>query len=146
MTFLKMMCQGALSRISHKLSIQNMNKVTVPMNRVVLSFRPSHVWKPLGSKRGPLQSVCHHQIIQKRSVLLPYLVLLIDHPLFNRIIKSFYKRQKLQILYEVFFDNQKITGCQAQASAKNSITIGQNIDSEYNYLRHLCQPLYLTET
>lgn len=101
--------------------------VTKPVNWVVFSFRSGHVWKPLGSQRGPFQSVCHHQIIQKRSILLPYFVLLIDHPLFNRIIKGFYKRQKLKNLYEVFFDNQKITGCQAQASAKNSTTISWSL-------------------
>lgn len=48
---------------------------------------PRDIGQPLGSQAGPLQGMCHDQVVEERGVLLPDLVLLIDDPLLNRIIK-----------------------------------------------------------
>lgn len=48
---------------------------------------PGDIRQPLGSEAGPLQGVGHHQVIEEGGVLLPYLVLFIDHPLLHGIVK-----------------------------------------------------------
>ena len=48
---------------------------------------PGHIGQPLSSEAGPLQRVGHHQIVQEGGVLLPDLVLLIDHPLLHRLVE-----------------------------------------------------------
>ena len=53
------------------------------MDRIVLSLRAGDVWEPLGCETGPLQGMRHHQVIEKRSVLLPYFILLIDDTLLH---------------------------------------------------------------
>lgn len=48
---------------------------------------PGDIGQPLGSEAGPLQGVSHDQVIEERGVLLPDLVLLIDHPFLHSIVK-----------------------------------------------------------
>ena len=50
------------------------------VNGVVLVFGLGDVGQPLGSQTGPLQGVSHDKVVQKRRVLLPYLVFLVDDP------------------------------------------------------------------
>ena len=59
-----------------------------PVDAVVLPLRPRHVREPLGREAGPLQGVGHHQVVEEGRVLLPDLVLLVDHPLLHRLIEG----------------------------------------------------------
>ena len=59
-----------------------------PVDAVVLPLRPRHVGQPLGSQAGPLQGVGHYQVVEEGRVLLPDLVLLVDHPLLHRLIEG----------------------------------------------------------
>ena len=56
------------------------------MYGVVLALRLGDIWEPLSSEAGPLQGMRHHQVIEKWSVLLPYLVLFIDDSLLYSFI------------------------------------------------------------
>lgn len=49
---------------------------------------PGDIREPLCCETGPLERMGHHQVVEERCVFLPYLVLFIDHPLLNCIIKS----------------------------------------------------------
>ena len=60
-----------------------------PVDTVVLPLRSGHVRQPLGCQAGPLQRMGHHQVVQEWCVLLPDLVLLVDNPLFNCLVKCF---------------------------------------------------------
>ena len=65
-----------------------------PVNGVVLPLRPGDVRQPLCCQTGPLEGVRHHKIVEKRSVLFPYLVLFVHYPLFHRlVIGCVYSRQ-----------------------------------------------------
>lgn len=52
------------------------------------SHLPGDIWEPLSSEAWPLQSMGHDQIIEERGVLLPNLILLVDHPFLHSVIKS----------------------------------------------------------
>ncbi len=56
------------------------------MHRIVLSLGLGDVGQPLSSQTGPLESMCHDQVIEERSVLFPDLVLLVDDSLLNCLI------------------------------------------------------------
>lgn len=56
------------------------------MDGVVFALRPGDVWEPLRSQAGPLQGVGHHQVVEERCVLLPYLVLFVHHSLLHRFV------------------------------------------------------------
>ena len=56
------------------------------MYRVFFALWLCDVRQPLCSETRPLQGMGHHQVIEKGSVFLPYLVLLIDDPLFYSFI------------------------------------------------------------
>ena len=58
------------------------------MHAVVLALGASDVGQPLRGQAGPLQGVRHHQVVQERCVLLPDLVLLVDHALLHRLVES----------------------------------------------------------
>jgi len=59
------------------------------VHRVVLAVLLGHVRQPLGGQRGPLEGVRHDQVVQERRVLLPNLVLLVDHALLNGVVEGF---------------------------------------------------------
>ena len=58
------------------------------MYGVVLSLWPGDVREPLSRQAGPLQGVGHDKVVQEWSVLLPYLVLLVDYSLLHCLVIS----------------------------------------------------------
>ena len=56
------------------------------MDGVVLTLRSSDVGQPLCGETGPLESMSHHQVVEERSVLLPYLVLLVYYSFFHPFV------------------------------------------------------------
>ena len=49
---------------------------------------PRDIGKPLRRQTWPLEGVSHHQVVQKRRVLLPYLVLLVDDSFLHGVVES----------------------------------------------------------
>lgn len=56
------------------------------MYGIVLSLWPGDIREPLSGQAGPLQGVGHDKVVEEWSVLLPYLVLLVDDSLLHRLI------------------------------------------------------------
>lgn len=48
---------------------------------------PGDVGQPLHGEAGPLERVCHHQVVEERRVLLPDPVLLADDALLHRVLQ-----------------------------------------------------------
>lgn len=59
------------------------------VHRVVFAILLGHIRQPLGCQGWPFKGMGHHQIVEERRVLLPYLVFLIDHALLDGIVKGF---------------------------------------------------------
>ena len=58
------------------------------VNGVVFPLWSCHVRKPLCCQAWPFEGMRHYQVVQERSVFLPYFILFIYHSFFYRIIKS----------------------------------------------------------
>lgn len=54
---------------------------------VINGNRPCNIRKPLGCKWWPFERMCHNQIIQKRGILLPDFVFLVDDAFLHCFIK-----------------------------------------------------------
>ena len=80
---------GQLDRTDKKviLLVRRMSAEYKTVNGVVFAFWAGDVRQPLRCQRRPLQRMSHHQVVQERSVLLPYLVLLVNDTLLDSIVK-----------------------------------------------------------
>ena len=56
------------------------------MNGVVLPFGSGDLGEPLGCQTRPLQGMCHDEVVEKRRILLPYLVLFVHYPLLHALV------------------------------------------------------------
>ena len=56
------------------------------MDGVVFPLWAGDIREPLGGEAGPLQGVCHYQVIEEGCVFLPYFVLFINDAFLHRLI------------------------------------------------------------